>query len=395
MLRHRARPLSWSRHWRLYLAVGALTLLVGVVAGCGGGSSSSVSETTSGSSEGEASTTAAETGNSAIEAKLAPYLEFTKKISTPGPLEKLPEGSEIEFLECSALPCKQEGEGFKKGAALLKLKYKSLSSGFTPENFKSAVEQAVQDKPDAVLLSAIPPSYVKPQLEELKNEGVIVADWATETPPPGLVDVFLLSPKYWESDGEAMARYVTLNRGANSNVLFVNQSVINFPNYISKGIKRALKAECAECSFSELDSSPEELGTKLPTAVVSELQKNPSINSVIFAYGAMTLGFPQALKAAGIEEQVSYISQSPSKNNLEDLKSGTEEANLASNETYFSYYVLDSVARALNGEPVPNRENMQTGWFITGEDVTFDPTKEYWEPVPNFEAQFEEAWGVK
>ena len=397
MLRIRvvALTLTRTRLGRLSLTVGAVALIVGALAGCGGGSDSSSTSAGADETTTEASTTADDSGSSSTEAKLAPYLQFEKTIQVPGPLKKLPENADVLFLECSALPCKQEGEGLKRGAELLKLNYKALSSGATPESFQSAAEQAVREKPDAVLLPALQPSIIKTQLQELNEEGVVVALWATEQPPAGSAEVFLLSPKYWENDGAAMARYVQVNGGTDANVLFVNQSVFSFGNYMGKGISQTLKAECPGCSFSEIDTLPEEVGTKIPTAVISELQKNPSIDWVIFAYGAMDLGFPEALKAAGLEGQVNFISQSPSKNNFENLKSGSEVANLASNETFFVYYVLDSVARALNGEPVPDREDMQTGWFITGKDVTFDPATEYWEPVPNFAAQFEETWGVK
>jgi len=333
----------------------------------------------------------------AIEKKLAPALKPPKKVPLlTEPLKQLPKGKTAEYLECSAIPCKVIGEGLKNAAKIIGMKFSTVQAGATPESFQAAAQQAVEDKPDVVLMPAIDPDVVKKQLEEMKAEGIVTALWATRPPAPGLINVFLLRPKEYYEAGSAVARYAILHSNGEANMLFFNQSVWTFAPYYGEGVQKTLEAECPKCSFSETDTLPEEVGTSLPNKVVSEVQANPSINWLTFAYGAMDLGVPQALQAAELSEQVELISAEAQANNLEYLKSGEEVANdNGDRELEPAFYAIDGVARVLAGQKLPDYEKLKAFWFISPEEVEKLNPKEPYHPIPDFQEQFEKLWGLK
>jgi ribose transport system substrate-binding protein len=369
-----------------------------VVTGCGGGGSSSGGGGSSGgSTEASGSGEGASIDTAAIEAKLKPFLNPPAKIPLlTEPLKERPTGKTIEYLECSATPCKIIGEGLKKAAAVMGMSFKSIQAGATPESFQAAAQQAVEDKPNVVMMSAIDSSIIKKQLEEMQSEGIVVAAWATTTPPKGLVNVFLLQPTPWYNAGAALARYAILHSNGEANVLYINQSVFTFAPVFGEGFQKTIEAECPGCSFKETDTLPEEDGTQIPTKVVSELQADPSINWVLFAYGAMNVGVPQAIQAAELSEQAQLMSQEDQSNNYEYLKAGEETVNNSLDlELQPAFYAIDGVARVLDGQKLPDYSKLNTHWLIEKDDITFDPKTEHYVPIEGFQEQFEELWGVK
>jgi ribose transport system substrate-binding protein len=161
------------------------------------------------------------------------------------------------------------------------------------------------------------------------------------------------------------------------------------------GEKEEIAKDCAKCTYTTIDTLPQDIATKIPGEVVSALQKNPSINWVSFGFGGMTLGVPQALAAASLNGKVQILSASPLKNNYVDLKGGTERAADDLNDELFAYYAMDSIARALTGQTVPNLQDNPFAWIITGKDITFNPNTEVYNPTPGFQQQFRKLWGVQ
>ena len=398
---HRQAPLVVS----LLLLAALLSI---VLAACGGGSDSTSSSAGSSSNDSETSqetsvSDSESTGAAAngvdvaqVEKKLAPALHPPKTVPLlTEALKHLPTGKTIEYLECSAIPCKVIGEGLKNAASIIGMKFSTVQAGATPESFQAAAQQAVEDNPDVVMMPAIDPDVVKKQLEEMKAEGIVTALWATRPPAKGLIDVFLLRPKEYYEAGAAVARYAILHSNGEANMLYFNQSVWTFAPYYGEGVQKTLEAECPKCSFSETDTLPEENGAKLPAKVASEVQANPSVNWVTFAYGAMNLGVPEALQAAELSGQVQLISAEAQANNLEYLKSGAEVANDASDrEMEPAFYAIDGVARVLAGQKLPDYEQLNTFWFISPKEVEELNPAEPYHSIPDFQQQFEKVWGL-
>jgi ribose transport system substrate-binding protein len=366
-----------------------LLLVAGGVAACGSSSSSS------GGSGGTTVTNAAENSQlGAVEAQLQPWITPPRRIAVTQPLKKLPSGQLAVYLECSAAPCVLLNAGFQRASTDLGMRYVAISSGATPESFQAAAQEAVNQKPAVVLMPSVDPSLISKQLAEMKAAHILTVDWATSQPPAGTVDQFWLGPSEDRAVGASLADYAMARSNLNAHVLYVNQSVFTFGSPLGQGIQQALTTYCKRCSYAAIDSLPQDVGSKIPSEVVAKLQSDPSINWVIFAYGEMTLGVPQALRAASLNG-VHILTQSPAKNNYADLKSGSEMAVSDLDDDLFAYYAMDSVARALVHQPVPDLRNLNVSYVITSKDVTFDPNTGVYHPIPDFQQQFHALWGTR
>lgn len=370
------------------MAIGVLAISLAFAA-CGSDSSSDSAPAAAGDGS-----TGAGIDTAALKSKLKPFLEPPAKIEIDEPLKERPVGKTMAYLQCSALPCKQIGEGLKEATAALGMRFRAIEAGATPETFQGAAQQAVEYDPDVIVMSSIDASLIEKQLQEMHRKDILVVDAATSEPPAGAFDQFWLSPKETAAAGDALARYAILNGRGEAKVLYVNQSVFTFGPILAKSIKQVLTNECPSCSYSDIDTLPDEVGTKIPAKVVSELQTDSSINWVVLAYGAMSVGVQEAINAAGLTDRVKILTQGASKTNYQGVKSGSEAGVLDLNFGYWSYYVADSAARALVGQTAPDFRDKTFSYFVEKADLTFDINKEVFNPVPGYQEQFKALWGV-
>jgi len=175
------------------------------------------------------------------------------------------------------------------------------------------------------MMAAIDATIIKKQLEEMHEEGIITSSWATETPPPGLIDVFVLRPHEWYEAGAALARYTILNSEGEATVLYFNQSVFTFAPVFGEGFQKTLEAECPKCSFQPNGHAPRRNRHQAADQGGVRTSGQPSVDWVLFAYGAMNVGVPQALQAAELSEQANLISQEAQPTNLEYLQAGQKK----------------------------------------------------------------------
>lgn len=384
------------------LVLGVLLLAGLTLTACGGGGDSS-SGTTTGSS---GSTTGAEneggetSGGSSLDAELekelAAWEEIPTSIAQTEPLKKgPPTGATIAYLDCEAQPCAETNEGLEAAAKAMGVKYKSISAGASPESFQAAAAQAVREKPDVLLMSSLDGSLISKQLTQLKNEGVKTINWAVSNSKPGEFSLLYIGNEVDEAIGEAVAQYTVLHHGEEANLLYVNQSIYGSIVVFGEGIENGLKKACPKCTFSEIDTLPEEIGSEVPTKVVSFLQKEPSTEyAIVPAYGALSLGLPQALKAAALTSPI-VGGQNGSSNTWEDIKNGVQEMSMEIDLRLLSFYAMDAAARLINGEEPLADEQIPWYQLVTKEDITFDPSTEGWHPLPNFEEEFATLWSGK
>ena len=91
-------------------------------------------------------------------------------------------------------------------------------------------------------------------------------------------------------------------------------------------VVRDLRSVCPGCRVTDLDQPTSYVGTQTPSNIVSVLERNPSLNWIVYTVGDLSLGVDPALKAAGILGKVSIGGNAPDQTNLIALRNGTETA---------------------------------------------------------------------
>jgi hypothetical protein len=149
-----------------------------------------------------------------------------------------------------------------------------------------------------------------------------------------------------------------------------------------------------------------DLGTNLPGTIISELQANPGIDMIAYAFGGMLFGVPEAIEAADLGDQAKAISQAGGPLNFGFIASGQHQvAEVGIASELMGWRAIDAAARILAGEG-PGRADTPPTAVIDGRpdilagglplqileaDSIEDPTV-LWPGVIGFQNQFETIW---
>jgi len=390
------------------VAVLCLLALALVIAGCGGGSSSSSSGSTeaSESAGGETETTASEeegaegseSSESAFPKAAEANAEFEERPESVGiktPVGKpIPTGKTIDFIQCGVPACKTEGEIFEAAASVLGWKIKSINAGTTPEEIKAAYDQAIKDKPDAVLGSGYPRALFDPEIAELKALNIPVVEFFVEEKAGNGITAVLGGIGTSEIQGKMMADYILAHSTNESmEIGAVNAQGFETVTGTIETVEKTVEEECPGCSVKVLEAPLTSIGKDLPQRVASFLTANPGIEWTTVGYNDMVTGLPTALKGAGVENaKLTTVnintSIAPYLANGEYLQ-GTMGTSFP--EVYWRG--MDLLARLFAGVPYKEDEDDSTlpYWTITKESLP--TTEEEFPVVENYEEQFKELWG--
>ncbi|MCW3011647.1 MAG: hypothetical protein JWO90_2051 [Solirubrobacterales bacterium] len=378
---------------RRWAVMGATVAALTVAAGCG-----SDDEETSASTAAPAAA-AADDGSAEAKAALAEYTKQPTSIGIDKPLSKKPPtGKNIIFLRCSAPVCGGFYEGLEPAAKALGWSIKSQSFTQTPEGIQSAVGAAIKAKPDGIFYSGLDDALLTEQLAEAEKSGVPIVNTNIPNEPKGPVIGIIHGRENSETEARAPANWIAANGGGKT-------LTVNIPTYPvlvfgTEAFTEELKAKCADCEVDNLDQQVTDVGTKLPAAIVSRLQRDPQIKNVAFAFGDMSTGVHAALKAAGLAEKVrlvQYGSTSPAQ--LEDVKAGRMAASSSWSIPYTSWRGIDALARKFVGDdPMISTTAPMPAMLLTKESAAGIKTSsaksfEYTAP-PNYQEEFKKLWLV-
>ncbi len=161
--------------------------------------------------------------------------------------------------------------------------------------------------------------------------------------------------------------------------------------------KKYMSQWCPGCKVNITDFSFTDIGTKLPTKVVSTLQRNPKATYLVFGFGDAMAGVVPALKSAGLYDRVEIGGAIPSLENYQALKAGTQAFWADDNSTSIAWRETDMMVRALghesvavaNDSPPPavlhTRDNIGSGVF---------DSQGFWAAPKDYQAAFEKMWGL-
>ncbi|HEY2478636.1 MAG TPA: substrate-binding domain-containing protein [Solirubrobacterales bacterium] len=396
---------------RLLAAAGILLVgLALVVAGCGGGSSSTSSSggdgsessegSSGGSSEGSAGSGEGSSSETAFPAAAKANEEFEERPTTIGietPVGKpIPKGKTIDFIQCGVPACKTEGELFESAASALGWTIKSINAGTTPEEIKAAYDQAIKDEPDAVLGSGYPRSLFEPEIAQLKAKNIPVIEFFVEEEAGNGITAVLGGIPTSETQGKMMADYILAHSTDKSmEIGVVNAQGFETVTGTAESVEKVFSEECPECTVKKLEAPLTAIGKDLPQRISSFLTANPGIEWATVGYNDMVTGLPTALKGAGVENA-----------KLTTVNINTSIAPYLANGEYLQSTVgssfpevywrgMDLLARLFAG--VEYKEDLDDStlpyWTITQESLP--TTEEEFPVVEDYEAQFKKLWGAE
>ena len=390
-----SRPGTSTRARRL--AVLTAVVLAGVLAGCG--SSDSTATPSSGSTTAaDPSPTGASTTGSDLQATVASFLEPPKTIGITEPLSKKPEaGKYIVVVESQEPTSLATDAGLKEAADALGWKLEVVQEGTGPEDPARALGQALDKKPDAILISGNPLSTMRAQVERAKQENVIVVQSDSGEPVGQDGSVYVTSLDSFDQTGlwgTMIADYVA--EQGSKHALLVDLSLYPILHAFVEGAQTELGKVSPDTKTTVLDVQIQDfVNGKVPSNIVSEIQRNPDIDFIVLSLGDMATGLDAALRSAGLADKVKIGGESAGPPNVTALKNDTQDVFTGFAVKTHGWRRADMLARIFNGDPVaPNNDSSLPTQLLTPENVAAAPLDEEgnYVGVEDFRDQYKALW---
>jgi len=355
------------------------------------------SSSSSGSTPKNTSSTGGATFSAATAAN-AKYEQRPTSIGITTPVGKtIPKGKVVDFIQCGVPACVVEGDILESATNLLGWKLVRINAGTSPQQIADAYQQAITNKPNAVIGSGFARALFNSEVNTLSSMHIPVLEaFVGDSTGDGLTGV-VGGPVNNSIQGKEVADYI-LAKTASKSATIGAVVPSGFPNMIQENssFDAEIQKQCPKCTVKLLTVPVTSIGTDLTTRISSFLTANPNISYLWDGYDDMVTGLPTALKGSGITSvKVATISMN-----------GTVAADIGQNdyvttaigtsfpEVYWReidllarYFTSVSYSVDLNDATLPF-------WTITSSDLPSDASSVTFANVVSYKAQFEKLWGI-
>jgi ribose transport system substrate-binding protein len=346
---------------------------------CGSGSDSS----------GSAADTS---GLKAAEATIAKASVRPTTIPVTTPIDKpIPAGKKITFVSCGVEACAMQGPILAAGAKTLGWTVDQVATDGSPEKVQGAIDAAIRNGSDAVILNAADPDAYAKQIADAKKAGVqFVTCCSLATAEDGVL-YNTATDKQNGPIGDYLAAEIVADSKGKANAVYVNISAFQILKQVGKSFDDGVKKYCSTCTVGNIDIPLTALGKDVPDRIVSYLRSHPKVNYVALSVSdALEPGLPAALKAAGLSDKVKIVGQGGGTQTFADLKSGLVHALVPGDLFSYDYLMLDALARHWAGLPL--NEEGPPYWLVKKDTAPADTSKSF-PVVVDYAEQYTKLWG--
>jgi ribose transport system substrate-binding protein len=372
------------RRHKTIVPVAALAAIALVAAGCGSSSSSSNSSTGSASSS---------SANLAAAKQLtAKYEARPTSITQTTPITKpIPTGKKITFISCGVEACAVQGPILAQGAKTLGWNVTQVGTDGSPEKVQNAIQAAVRNGTNAIILNAADPSALGKSIADAKAKGVEFVTCCSLAQQGKDVLFNTGTPQQNAPIGDILASQVVADSGGKANTVYANVSAFAILAAVGDEFAKKYKQLCSSCKYSKIDIPLTSLGKDAPDRIVSYLRSHPDVNYLVLSEaGSLGAGLSAALQAAGLSDKVKVVGQGGNQEMYQDVKSGKVTGVTPSSLYGYDYSMLDALARKWSGEPV--RQTPPEFWFMTKSAVP-QINGPAFPIVTDYQSQWAKLWG--
>lgn len=383
-----------------FVAAGALTL-----AACGGDSGG---DSTSGTAQpSPTSPSPTQTGEPTADplAEAQAYLESRlpnpTSIEITTPLSRKPDSGKFIVRLLTPVGIQNSIDAGNKAAAeALGWEYMSVPISADADGIQKAFQTALDMQPDGIAYGGYPSALITEQLQAAVDAGIaIVPDSAVDAPgsAPG-IEVMLDGIPEQLAWGKDLASFVAGDSQCDANVRIFTVSAFPILEPVVTGFSDNLGTWCPGATVEVVDQTLADIGTNTPKSVVSTLQRDPSINYILFTFGDLATGVDAALGDAGLTDQVKVTGSAVSIAALQNLRDGKDAAWVGLPAEILGWRAVDAFARIFNGDSLePVNAALLPSQIITQGNVNGIVLDEagYYNAVADYREQFLTLWLVE
>ena len=290
----RLRP-PWQR---ILMAAAPVALAVGLAACSSSGSSSS------GSSSTDNAATASSPGLKQADTVVSADTSEPTSIGITQPVGKpIPTGKHIVIVYSGqgAVGTELVYTPFKAAAKLLGWNVTSLYPALpTPQDLQQALNQAIQLKPDAVIVTAVDDSDFQTQINTLQSMHIpVIANFSPDS-TGGPITLSLMGSEGEGALAKVAGAKAVADLGAKGELGVIGLQGYKIVQDYTQGFYSEVRATCPACTIKELDVPLTSLGTTDGSDIVQFLRANPGIKGLLIGYDGLGSDLYTAAKSAGI-----------------------------------------------------------------------------------------------
>ncbi|WP_171059809.1 sugar ABC transporter substrate-binding protein [Streptomyces montanus] len=376
------RPVRAAR--RAMTAIVPVTALL-TLAACGGGATPAADSSQAAAADSP--------GLTAARKAVQQYSQRPTRIPVTQPVgKKIPTGKKIDFILCGVQSCKDLADYFTTAAKKLGWEVKQISTQGTPESVQAAYEQAVRDKPDAVVASGFPRAVYAKQLAKLKKAGIPVIQSNADDVLGDGIGLLKNGPADVDVQGTMIASWVVSNSGAKANTVYFDLPAYTILKPVRDGFEAKYREWCEGCELDTVDVPITAIGKDMPDRVVSYVRSHPKVTHIVFSLGLLNVGVPAALKTAGITGKHIVVNVGDAQS-YQYIEGGLTDAAMALNLYETAWIQVDALARHFTGQSMDVDQKAELpNMLITKENL---PSADGDFPlVEDYQKQFKALWGL-
>ena len=293
-------------------------------------------------------------GLEAAKATVAKAAVRPTEITVTTPIDKpIPTGKKITFVSCGVEACAIQGPILAEAAATLGWTVDQVATDGSPEKVQGAIDAAIRNGSDAVILNAADKDAYAKQIAEAEAAGVqFVTCCSLATAGDGIL-YNTATDKQNGPIGDDLAAEVVSDSGGKADALYVNISAFQILEQVGKTFEEGMEKYCSSCSVDSIDIPLTSLGKDAPDRIISYLRSHPDVNYIALSVtDALGSGLPAALKAAGLSDKVTIVGQGGGSQNFADMKAGAIDALVPFDAYSVDYLMIDALARHWAGVPL-------------------------------------------
>jgi ribose transport system substrate-binding protein len=381
------------RRARLAALASAGIALALAASACSSGSSTSPSTSSTTTSSAATAAAAAELATyTGIPAFTAPGAGIDISSLKGKTIYSIPQSAAIPFLSAT-----EQAE--KNLATQLGITFVEYPTQGTPAEWIRGINQAIAAKASAILLNALDPRLVAPQVAAAKAAGIpVVSAQFFDISQASQVPATLAASRgdNFTEAAKLEADYVIKDTGGKADVLVVENTEQLSTVAMLTAMKAEFAANCSGCTVKYVNVPSADWATRIQTEVQSAIVADPNLNYVIPIYDPMTQFVLPAITAAGKTGKIHIATFNGTPDALKMLETGdTVRMDIGENLEWLASANLDELFRAMLGKPTLTDEKTALRVFTkstVGE--TGNPPAYNLGFGSAYKAGYEKLWGV-
>jgi ribose transport system substrate-binding protein len=270
-----------------------------------------------------------------------------------------------------------------------------------PAVWAEGLGQALNEKPDGVIMFAVTVDLVKNQIAALRKAGIPVIAMGTTEPASDTGSSYTISGYRSDDEGKFAAAMIAQNSGGDAKIATITNNEYGTVKDRYDALLGYLDEYCPGCEIvtTQAIQATDLYTPQMVAQIAAVLQANPSVDYLWMPYDDATVSALEAIKVAGKQGEVHIVSYEANPQILEEMAKGDDSAviaDVAGSRGWLGYAGLDTMIRILAGQEGTIDDTVTNTYpsrMFTPKSLPNDITQ-YWNGDADYQAEYFKLWGL-